>query len=425
MPRDGSGTYSLPANTAAVSGDPVSSTKFNTLAEDLESDSNTVRPIVAGGTGASSAAAARTALGAQAQDDLLDDVAALTDPGADRLLGWDDSAGAIGWLTLGTGLVFNGTALELDADLSTLAGLTVAANNFIAGNAGGTAWEVKTPANARTALGLVIGANVQAWDADLDTYAGTPLTAAELGELQNIGSTTISAAQWGYLGAAGGTLWTSANDGAGSGLDADTLDGVQASAFATLSGSNVYYGQQQINANLPAYVLVESDAGADEKIWRLSSANGVLRIQANNDGVTSFVNAISLQRTGDTIDEIELNATLIDINGAADVSGELSAGTIKAAPGIGSVTTGTLTVAGNANEQITATGNITMPANVFSPGDMGIVRAGSAARTITRGSGLTMYVNGTNVSSATLSSRGVMGFNYESGTVVYLTGDVS
>jgi len=63
MPRDGSGVYAKPASTAAVSGDPIGSAKFNTLVTDLADDNNVARPIVAGGTGATSASAARTALG--------------------------------------------------------------------------------------------------------------------------------------------------------------------------------------------------------------------------------------------------------------------------------------------------------------------------------------------------------------------------
>jgi len=46
-----------------VSGDPISSTKFNTLVQDLEADANVDRPIAAGGTGASTALAARANLG--------------------------------------------------------------------------------------------------------------------------------------------------------------------------------------------------------------------------------------------------------------------------------------------------------------------------------------------------------------------------
>ena len=50
--------------------------------------------------------------GKQAQDALLDDIAALTDPGADRLLFWDDSEGDIGWLTVGTGLSITDTTIS-------------------------------------------------------------------------------------------------------------------------------------------------------------------------------------------------------------------------------------------------------------------------------------------------------------------------
>ena len=46
-----------------------------------------------------------------------------------------------------------------------------------------------------------IGVTVQAFSADLNTYAANPLTAAELGQLQNINTVTISNAQWVFLGA--------------------------------------------------------------------------------------------------------------------------------------------------------------------------------------------------------------------------------
>lgn len=40
----------------------------------------------------------------------------------------------------------------------------------------------------------------------------------------------------------GNTVWHAGNDGSGSGLDADTLDGNQASAFSTLAGNNTFTG---------------------------------------------------------------------------------------------------------------------------------------------------------------------------------------
>jgi len=51
--------------------------------------------------------------------------------------------------------------------------------------------------------GLVDGVDVAALQTDVDGFpdALKNLTAGEIGELENIGATTISAAQWGYLGA--------------------------------------------------------------------------------------------------------------------------------------------------------------------------------------------------------------------------------
>jgi len=85
--------------------------------------------VSAGGTGATTASGARTALGlaigtdVQAYDAFLGDIAALTDPGADNLLFWDDSAGAMTFLTLGTNLSITGTTI-----------------NAASGGAGGDAW---------------------------------------------------------------------------------------------------------------------------------------------------------------------------------------------------------------------------------------------------------------------------------------------
>lgn len=87
-----------------------------------------------------------------------------TDPNADRLMFWDDSASQVAWLTASTGLTLTGTALTVSANLQAL--------------------------------------------------ESTPLTTDELSQLQNIGATTISAGQWGYLGGAtahGGALMASAS----------------------------------------------------------------------------------------------------------------------------------------------------------------------------------------------------------------------
>jgi len=66
MPRDGSGIYTTPAGTTAVPDTTIESAKYNGNVADVAADLNAPRPIVAGGTGATSAKAARTALGAEA-----------------------------------------------------------------------------------------------------------------------------------------------------------------------------------------------------------------------------------------------------------------------------------------------------------------------------------------------------------------------
>ncbi|RWO34730.1 MAG: hypothetical protein EOS10_00035 [Mesorhizobium sp.] len=62
MPRNGAGTYSLPGTYPAVPGETILATQHNDPLEDLEQDANTARPLVAGGTGASTAIAANDAL---------------------------------------------------------------------------------------------------------------------------------------------------------------------------------------------------------------------------------------------------------------------------------------------------------------------------------------------------------------------------
>lgn len=85
MPRDGSGVFSKVAGTTAVSGTAIESAKYNSVIDDFATDANTPRPIVAGGTGASTAAAARTALGVQAADAGLTSIAGLT-TAADKMI---------------------------------------------------------------------------------------------------------------------------------------------------------------------------------------------------------------------------------------------------------------------------------------------------------------------------------------------------
>ena len=93
MARNGSGIYSKPIGTTAVSGATIESAKFNSVIDDIAADLNVARPIVAGGTGAATEAAARVALGLQIGADVLgydatlDSLSGITTPALASALG--------------------------------------------------------------------------------------------------------------------------------------------------------------------------------------------------------------------------------------------------------------------------------------------------------------------------------------------------
>lgn len=72
------------------------------------------------------------------------------------------------------GVAIGSDVQAYDAGLADIAGLAVTDGNFIVGN--GVNWVAESGATARASLGLTIGTNVQAWDADLDTIAGLAKT---------------------------------------------------------------------------------------------------------------------------------------------------------------------------------------------------------------------------------------------------------
>ncbi len=149
-------------------------------------------PVANGGTGAATAADARTNLGleigtdVQAYDATLGSISALGTV-ADRIAyttgvdTWaetpltafgrsilDDADEATFKATVNLEI---GTDVQAwDAGLDDVAGLTPADGNFIVGN--GTNWVAESGATVRASLGLTIGTNVQAYDAELAALAG-------------------------------------------------------------------------------------------------------------------------------------------------------------------------------------------------------------------------------------------------------------
>ncbi|WP_050994501.1 hypothetical protein [Sinorhizobium fredii] len=203
MPRTG-GVYSAPAGTKGVSNTTIQSVPYNAFVDDLTDDANNARPVTAGGTGATTASGARTALGlaigsdVQAYDAGLTSIAGLT-TAANKMIYTtaldtyavadltafartilDDADAATARTTLG--------AQASHAALTSISGLTTSANQMIYTTGSNTYATASLTAFARTVLddadaataratlGLTIGTNVQAYDSALAAISGLAFT---------------------------------------------------------------------------------------------------------------------------------------------------------------------------------------------------------------------------------------------------------
>ena len=92
---------------------------------------------------------------------------------------------------------------------------------------------------------------------------------------------------------------------------------------ADLTG-DTFTGNITLSTTQPRFKYVETDALADEGHWDTLVSDGQWILQSRSDADAAGSVAISVQRTGTTVDEIELNATLFDFNGALNVSGNVT-----------------------------------------------------------------------------------------------------
>ena len=170
------------------------------IAVDLAASSITgTLAISDGGTGATSASAARTALG----------------------------------LVIGTNIQ------AFDQQLSDIAGLTPSDGNFVVGD--GSNFVLESGSTARASLGLSIGSNIQAYDADLDNLSGcqsggsAALAALTEAEIQILDGATLSTTELNYVDGVTSAIQTQLDAKQASDADLTALSNCQSGAATALA----------------------------------------------------------------------------------------------------------------------------------------------------------------------------------------------
>jgi hypothetical protein len=110
------------------------------------------------------------------------------------------------------------------------------------------------------------------------------------------------------------------------------------------------------------------------------------------------------------------------IGGTTPAAGTFT--TLKGTAPASTTTTGTL-VAADADTVVTCTGDITIPANVFTARQIVLIDGNGSSRVITRGAGLAMLFGGVDTAIVTLTGTGTMGAYFRSPTVCIVTGSIS
>jgi hypothetical protein len=175
------------------------------------------------------------------------------------------------------------------------------------------------------------------------------------------------------------------------------------------------------NAGAISFATVPTAGGV--AIPTISSTDTLTNKTLTSPVISTIVNTGTLTLPTST-DTLVGRATTDTLTNKTLTSPTINGGTIQSRVQISGETTGTLTSA-SANKHLALTGGITMPNSVFTTGDMMTIDPGTVSRTVTRGAGIALYVNGVDVASCTIASNEMAGAHWRSASVCVMTGAVS
>lgn len=228
-----------------------------------------------------------------------------------------------------------------------------------------------------------VASDFQARDSTLDALAG--LTTAASQYIRATGTDAFTMDSYATVLSNIGALNTTSGD----------------ARYAQLASTPTFTTEMVISAATPALTQRETDASNIR--WIRTSSAGVFQEILSNDAFSIFNAYRQVSQSAAVVTLIEeLYPHVAPLAAVTGVSG-------------------TLTTA-HRNRHLELSGGVTMPNSVFTAQDKQTFDPGTSSRTFTRGSGVTMYVNGVDSASATLAANQGGGAHWRTTSVVMLTG---
>jgi hypothetical protein len=202
-----------------------------------------------------------------------------------------------------------------------------------------------------------------------------------------------------------------------------------ATSTSTTQIATTAFVQQELNSKDPTITL-GGDLTGQATLTNLGSAtlNATIASDAVALGTNTTGNYVAtVAGTANEIEVIgsgsETAAVTIGLPNDVTVTGTLTAGDVHAPATVQASRTGNLQLA-DANKIVIASGNIVVTDDTFAQGDV-IVIASSASTIISDDANLTLYSNGSAVTSVTLVANGSCGILFTGTNTAIITGNVS